>query len=294
MIPWRHIEDAAAAALAAPFRATRREPLAGGCINRAYRIGDGERDLFVKLNDAHRADMFEAEAAGLAQLAAAGVLRVPAPIAHGRAGSVAYLVTEHLRLVPLDSDAAARLGGGLAQMHRTTREEFGWVRDNFIGSSPQCNEPSASWPEFLRSRRLGYQLDLAARNGYASGLEERGGRLLERLDAFFSDYSPRPSLLHGDLWSGNCARDEAGQPALFDPAVYYGDREADVAMTELFGRLPQAFYSAYGEAWPMDEGYPVRRRLYNLYHVLNHLNLFGPAYLQSARDTIEALLGELG
>jgi fructosamine-3-kinase len=169
---------------------------------------------------------------------------------------------------------------------------FGWDRDNTIGSTPQLNEPSVDWVTFWRERRLGYQLELAARNGYRGRLKQRGERLLDGLGALL-DHNPVPSLLHGDLWGGNLGYDEAGEPVIFDPACYFGDREADLAMTELFGGFGRRFWAAYQEAWPLSEGYPVRKHLYNLYHVINHLNLFGGGYLSQAESMIDRLLAEI-
>ena len=145
---------------------------------------------------------------------------------------------------------------------------------------------------FLRERRLGFQLDLAAANGYRGRLQARGEQLLERLGQFFSHYRPKPSLLHGDLWGGNHAADAKNQPVIFDPAVYYGDRESDLAMTELFGGFSAEFHAAYRDAYPLDPGYAVRKTLYNLYHVLNHLNLFGAGYKSQAETMVDRLLSE--
>jgi fructosamine-3-kinase len=181
----------------------------------------------------------------------------------------------------------------LAALHRIEGNRFGWWRGNHIGATPQPNDPSPDWPDFWRQRRLGFQLDLAARQGHRGRLQGLGERLLERLPALL-DHRPRPSLLHGDLWGGNLAYDPDGRPVVFDPAVYHGDREADLAMTELFGGFPSRFYAAYQAAWPLDPAYRVRKVLYNLYHVLNHLNLFGGGYLTQAEGMMQRLLAALG
>jgi fructosamine-3-kinase len=175
-----------------------------------------------------------------------------------------------------------------------TGAEFGLERDNAIGASAQPNAPSRDWVVFWRAQRLGFQLDLAARNGHVGRILDRGGRLLERLDAFFAGYTPRPSLLHGDLWGGNRGTLANGTPVIFDPAVYYGDREADLAMTRLFGGFGPRFYAAYEDAWPLDAGAAGRRDLYNLYHVLNHLNQFGGGYRTQAEGMIDRLLAATG
>jgi fructosamine-3-kinase len=177
-------------------------------------------------------------------------------------------------------------------MHRCESGRFGWHRDNTIGSTPQINDPSDDWITFYRDHRLGFQYQLAADHGYGE-LMPSGQQLMDCLDQFFADYKPRASLLHGDLWSGNYAIDQNGQPVIFDPAVYYGDREADLAMTELFGGFSARFYAAYNDAYPLDAGYKVRKNLYNLYHILNHLNLFGGGYLGQAERMTRQLLSEV-
>lgn len=255
-------------------------------------LQDGTRRYFVKLNQPGRLEMFLAEAEGLRELSGTESIRVPAPIAHGTAGNRAFLAMEYLELGLPGTLADVSLGRGLAELHRRTRPEFGWHRDNTIGSTPQCNGSSGNWVDFWREHRLGYQLCLATEKGYGRRLQRSGERLLDALPGFFESYHPVPSLLHGDLWAGNHAADAAGHAVIFDPAVYYGDREADLAMTELFGGFSPDFYAAYRETWPLDAGYSVRRRLYNLYHVLNHLNLFGGGYLEQSARMIEQLLAD--
>ncbi|NIR30726.1 MAG: fructosamine kinase family protein [Gammaproteobacteria bacterium] len=274
------------------FAVEVRQRAGGGCINAAYVIEGCGRRFFVKVNEAHGEPMFEAEAAGLRELAAAGPLRVPTPVCWGAVAGTAFLTLEYIPLGPTTAAASARLGRGLAQLHRARATQHGWHMDNTIGATPQPNGPLQDWVSFYRERRLLFQLSLAAQAGHPA-LERRGRRLAESLEAFFPGYAPVPSLLHGDLWSGNCAADDDGDPVLFDPAVYYGDRESDLAMTELFGGFPAAFYDAYREAWPLDEGYAVRRTLYQLYHVLNHLNLFGGGYAAQAERMIDRLLGQV-
>lgn len=269
----------------------RRDAIGGGCINQALRIDYGETAYFLKLNSADQLDMFAAEAQGLQELGRCRELRVPQPLCWGSAGGSAYLVMEYLELGGRGDGAA--LGAGLAALHRITRPEFGWVRDNTIGSTPQVNTPARDWIEFWREQRLRFQLELAARHGFGGRLQARGERLLATFPGLFAGYTPPASLLHGDLWGGNQAYTRTGEPAIFDPAVYYGDREADLAMTELFGGFGGDFYAAYRDHYPLDAGYAVRRKLYNLYHILNHLNLFGGGYLSQAQAMTDSLLGEL-
>jgi protein-ribulosamine 3-kinase len=270
-------------------------PIGGGSISRTLLLESGQRRCFVKLNDASLLDMFVAEADGLQALAACPALRVPRVVGHGRAGGQAYLVLEHLRLHGLrEEKQVAAAGRSLAELHRISGPQYGWHRDNFIGRTPQHNAGRASWPAFFATQRLQPQLALAAAGGYQGRLIAKGERLAENLTAFFAAHRPSASLLHGDLWSGNAAIDETGMLALFDPAAHFGDRECDLAMSELFGGFPERFYAAYREAWPVPDGYQQRRTLYQLYHVLNHLNLFGGSYLRQAEAMIASLLAEVG
>jgi fructosamine-3-kinase len=258
------------------------EPVSGGCIHRCYRAQRDGRTVFLKLNEARFADAFAAEADGLAALRAAGC-RTPEPIAHGTVSAGAYLLLEFLEL-RASGDFAA-LGTMLAALHRRQGERFGWPRDNYIGATPQANGACESWMMFWRERRLEPQLALAASNGYRIDTTPMW-QLLE-------GHQPPPSLLHGDLWSGNAGFLADGAPVLFDPAVYYGDREADLAMTELFGGFPRGFYAAYNAAWPLSPDYERRKHLYNLYHLLNHLNLFGGGYLAQVRSALRLLARSL-
>jgi len=288
---------AIAQATNASFALTRVSPVGGGCIHTALRLeGDapgGRRSYFAKVNSADRASMFDAEADGLAALGDSGAIGVPRVIAQGEDEDRSWLVLEWLELAPLDAKSGAALGRALARLHGAPRDRFGWPRDNFIGSSPQVNGWSDDWHAFWRDRRLHAQLRLAARNRLPSKLIDRGERLAADCGAFFRTYRPRPSLLHGDLWGGN-ASSAAGAPVVFDPATYVGDREADLAMTELFGGFPPETLAAYRADFPLDEGYTVRRELYNLYHVLNHANLFAGGYVAQATRYVEQLLAEIG
>lgn len=291
---WDAIASEISNATKSVFTTARHAAVGGGCINTASVLsGKDGRRYFVKLNDAARVVMFEAESEGLAALAAAGGVRVPQPVCAGQTHSHAYLVLEHLELNGGNKRAAEQLGAGLARQHRAQGNYFGWHRDNTIGSTPQTNTPHQDWVAFYRNHRLGYQLELAQRNGYGGSVQRLGEQLLAGLEAFFGSYRPVPSLLHGDLWGGNHAATRNGEPVVFDPAVYYGDREADIAMTELFGGFDARFYDAYRAAWPLDSGYAVRRQLYNLYHVLNHLNLFGGGYGGQAEHMMRALISEI-
>jgi fructosamine-3-kinase len=250
--------------------------VAGGCIHDSYRVTIGGLPYFLKTNVPAQADAFAAEADGLAALRAAG-MRAPEPLSHGNASGRSYLLLEYLNLNGLRDFPA--LGRMLAAAHRQAGPRFGWHRDNYIGATPQHNAWCEDWSEFWMEQRLRPQVELARRNGFP--VQFLDIRVLE-------GHCPPPSLLHGDLWSGNAGFSACG-PVMFDPAVYYGDREADLAMTELFGGFPAEFYEGYNEVWPIPGGYERRKPLYNLYHLLNHLNLFGGGYLEEVRSTLRLL-----
>ena len=287
-----YIETEISRATAEPFRVQNNQGMAGGCISQASRISDGRRDFFIKLNRAAMLPMFEAEALALSEMAASHTVRVPEPVCSGVHDGQSFVVMEYLAL---DGRANMRLlGEQLAAMHQCRAEQFGWHIDNTIGSTSQPNLRCQDWIEFWREQRLGFQLALAARNGHGGELQRKGERLLADFPVLFSDYHPEASMLHGDLWGGNVGGMKSGAPVIFDPALYYGDREADLAMTALFGGFGEDFYSAYNAAWPLDAGYQVRRTFYNIYHIINHLNLFGGGYRGQAIGMIEQVLAELG
>jgi fructosamine-3-kinase len=247
----------------------------------------------VKVTAARNSAMFAAEAAGLEELRSAQAVRVPRVLGQGQDEINAWLVLEWIPFGRRSAAAEARLGEQLALQHRRTAEAFGWARANTIGSTPQVNTWTPDWVEFFREHRLRYQLDLAARNGHGGDrLRVSGERLLNQLGSFFTDYRPVPSLVHGDLWGGNWAVDTDELPVIFDPAVYYADREVDLAMTGLFGGFGANFYAAYEATWPLDPGSEMRVDLYNAYHVLNHLNLFGDGYLGQALSLLDGLISQ--
>lgn len=288
------IERHARAALGESARIESLEEVAGGDIALALRASGPAGSIFVKLRPAADATMFAAEAEGLRALAHCDAIRVPAPLACGTATGSAFLILEWLDIGPLrDAASARRAGEALAALHRCTGEHFGWPTDNFIGSTPQRNEETDNWARFFVQQRLQPQFELAARRGFKGELQRNGERLCDKAAALFVDFRPQPSLLHGDLWSGNLGALPDGSPVLFDPACYYGDREADLALSELFGGLPLDFYAAYRAAWPLADDYETRKTLYNLYHILNHLNLFGSGYLRQAERMTAQLLASI-
>jgi fructosamine-3-kinase len=257
-------------------------------------VRDGER-LFAKVVGLDDAARLHAEALGLTALRKTATVRVPELAGQGRDDERNWLLLEWLDLQPLDAASGAVLGAALARLHRVPQQRFGWEHDNFIGGSPQPNGWSDDWLAFWRDKRLFAQLRLAATNRLPSRMIDRGERLAADCGAFFRGYRPEKSLLHGDLWSGNAGATPDGAPVVFDPAVYVGDREADLAMTLLFGGFPRDFHAAYEAAWPLDDGFArARRDFYNLYHVLNHANLFAGGYVGQAQESVERLLAQIG
>ncbi len=269
-------------------RIVRSSSAGGGCINaaRTVELDDGRR-FFVKSNPDPLPGMFEREAEGLAALAETGVIRVPRPVGTGRGeGIPPFIVLEAIANGRRGPGFAEDFGHRFAALHRAAPshrgpggEPFGFDRDNYLGATPQPNGWCAGWCDFWRRRRLGYQLELARRRGLSdSRLDRLGDRLLDRLEDLLGEPEEPAALFHGDLWGGNYLVGEAGEPVLIDPAVYYGRREADLAMTMLFGGFEPRFYAAYQEAWPLAPGSAERLEIYKLYHLLNHLNLFGRGY----------------
>lgn len=287
---WDAITRHIVAATGTAYHKARPTPLHGGSISRAYRLEVGKARYFVKINDARHAAMFVGEAASLTALAQTRTVRVPTPLCWGIAQESCYLVLEYVELLTPQRSTAQRLGEQLAALHSQTAPYYGWHTDNTIGTAAQINTPQDSWSTFWRDCRLRPQLALAAQRGHTGRLQRLGEALCAALPERLRDHAPPAALLHGDLWSGNWAMDEHGAPILFDPAVYYGDRETDLAMTRLFGGFDPAFYDSYMACAPLPSGHAERVPLYNLYHILNHANLFGGGYATQAIALMEKLV----
>jgi len=289
------------------FSLDNRHSVSGGCINQGYSISSSSRTYFAKINQASQIAMFEAEALGLQQMRATQTIRVPEPICWGTEGNSAYIVLEWLDLGSRGGERAwEEMGRKLAAMHKYTpptppllsrgeepnstllRGVFGWDINNTIGSTVQINNWTVNWAEFWAEHRIGYQLKLARPRG---GHFPEGECLLEVIPELLAGHEPQPSLVHGDLWAGNARVTSVGEPIIFDPAAYFGDREVDIAMTELFGGFSAQFYRGYNQVWPLEGGYDQRKTLYNLYHILNHFNLFGGSYESQANQMINRILG---
>ena len=249
--------------------------------------------FFIKVTQNNNFNRLTTEASGLKLIAETNTIRTPSIIACGETRQCAYIILEYLELQPKTNLSASILGSQLAEAHKNTQELFGLNENNWIGLTRQHNQQYNNWPTFYLEQRLKPQLELAYLNGYKNTLKIKADHLIKDNDLFFKDYSPTPSLLHGDLWAGNWGTLNENEPVIFDPAVYYGDRETDIAMTLLFGGFPGGFYKSYNEAWPLSEGFKNRQDLYNLYHVINHLNIFGRGYLSQAENLLDKLVQKL-
>jgi fructosamine-3-kinase len=285
---WTQIARHIAQTTEKPFEIEKSHPVSGGCINQGYAVTGNGLIYFVKINQANQEAMFAAEALGLKQIHATKTIRVPEPICWGIAEKSSYLVLEWLEFGGGNSQSWEKMGQNLARLHQVSlSDRFGWHCNNTIGSTPQINTISNNWADFFAHQRIGYQLRLA---------KERGGnfpdedQVIPAISEILSQHQPHPSLVHGDLWSGNAAITVDGEPVILDPATYWGDREVDLAMTELFGGFPAAFYRGYNDVFPLDAGYQKRKTLYNLYHILNHFNLFGGGYASQVNRMLQEIL----
>ena len=269
-------------------RITGTQSIGGGCIANARRVTTGSgRSFFLKSGFDN--SMFRNEANGLRELAKAKAVRVPEVLLQGDD----FLLLEFIPQGERKRNFFEDFGRQFAQMHRYQAEQFGFYEDNFIGATPQINIPvgeeATNWTSFYMNKRLLFQFQLAERNGYADEKLRAGFRKLEeKVEDILAGSEEPPTLLHGDLWSGNYMSDENGEPVIIDPAVYYGHREADLAMTKLFGGFSSEFFAAYREAYPLPDGYEYRENIYLLYHVMNHLNLFGSSYYGQAVRLIQS------
>jgi fructosamine-3-kinase len=286
---WNQISEQISQTIGKPFTISDRLSVSGGCINQGYRLRDENQSYFVKINQASRLEMFRAEALGLKQMLATQTIRVPKPICFGTSDNQSYLVLEWLDFARGgEHHSWEKMGRQLASMHQVQGvNQFGWSENNTIGSTPQINNWTSNWADFFAQYRIGYQLKLARRRG---GNFPDPELVIAKVREFLQDRHPQPSLVHGDLWSGNAAILESGEPVILDPAIYYGDREVDIAMTELFGGFPAAFYRGYEQVWSLDPDYQKRKPLYNLYHILNHFNLFGGGYGAQANSMLLQIL----
>ncbi|WP_168204311.1 fructosamine kinase family protein [Aliikangiella coralliicola] len=297
---WQHIRLSISQAIDDDLQLVQHSPVSGGDINQAYRLETSKSTFFIKLNRAELLEMFVAEANGLECMAATKTIKVPSVITSGEYSNQSFLVLEHLHLGGLQN--IGKFAVELAELHRCSNANFGFSSDNYIGSTPQSNQQSDNWLEFYAEQRIGFQLSMLSKKGASSRLLEKGKAVQKNIAQFFDDYLPTPALIHGDLWQGNYgymrgnsgqysnAESHTGRPVIYDPACYFADHEAELAMLELFGNPGEVFFREYHQVFPIDRGYPVRRTLYNLYHILNHVNLFGGGYENQAERMMDELL----
>ena len=277
-----------------PVQIQSAHAIAGGDIHQAYQLHTTDKNYFLKLNGRQYLPLFETERHSLSAIRSSNTITCPQPFATGIFNDQAWLLMEFIDLTsPKKTADEKQRGRALAHMHHQINRDakpFGWFENNFIGLTQQHNHWHMDWVEFYGQQRLKPQLELAALRDAPASLYQLGIELIDQLPFWFKDYTPEASLLHGDLWGGNSAFDETGEPIFFDPACYYGDRETDLAMTELFGGFSADFYTGYNALFPLDAGYQSRKPLYNLYHILNHFNLFGGSYAEQAEKIIRQLL----
>ncbi|MEE4638243.1 MAG: fructosamine kinase family protein [Wenzhouxiangella sp.] len=267
-------------------------PVAGGDTSQACVVQTKSGSLFVKIEPQVRAALLMAEADGLAALATAGCVRVPRVLGQQtfEKERSRWLALEALDLKPRRRAIDRRLGQQLAELHRCQGAAFGWHRDNYLGSSVQANPRHTDWTSFFRDHRLLAQIESLRRRDRGRILQPLISPLLKAWERLGAEHNPVPSLLHGDLWTGNAAALSDGAPVIFDPAVHFGDRECDLAMANLFGGFSGEFFSAYDQSWPRPSGWQQRRGFYELYHVLNHANIFGGGYIESAEERMKDLI----
>ncbi len=263
-------------------------PVSGGDINQAYCLESKSKKYFLKINHEKYYAMFCTEAEALQIIATTDSIRVPKVICMGKFSQQSFLVLEFIELT--SHGDLALFARQLAKLHLNINAKFGFENDNFIGTTPQKNAWTNNWIEFFNRERISFQLECLKKKNLNRKIVKKIERLLKQLPAFFSGYLPVPALLHGDLWQGNYAFDTFGNPVIYDPASYYGDHETDLAMLELFGHPGADFFQQYAQIFPVDSGYFHRKPLYNLYHIMNHANLFGGSYLQQLDDRVNELL----
>lgn len=285
-----YIKEVLEAYLQTSLRIAGVQPVHGGDINQAFKLQTTAGDFFVKYNSARKySGMFEQEAIGLGALAATETIRIPQVIAFDEVEADAFLLLEWIEQGSPSSNFWEDFGHGLACLHQTTLNRFGWAQDNYIGSLVQSNQWTASWSEFFALQRLIPQVKLAVDQG---SLSPNHARLFDKLFHRLENLFPKepPALLHGDLWSGNFMVTANGSPVIMDPAVYYGHREMDLAMTKLFGGFHEQLYHSYQEVFPLEKGWEERVALCNLYPLMVHVNLFGGGYVGQVETALRKFI----
>jgi fructosamine-3-kinase len=285
---WQALTEQLSDTLMFNFTIAERTKVKGGDISECYMISDGEQRYFVKTNERSFINKYLIESDNIKSLRSTSTVFVPELILTGTSKEHSFIVLNYLPTKPLDDGKNSyKFGTQLAGLHLWgEQKEFGYDQDNYIGSTLQPNKWDRKWSRFFAEQRIGWQLQL---------LREKGIELVsiseftETISRLLASHQPRPSLLHGDLWHGNVANSAFG-PICYDPACYWGDRECDLAMTELFGGFQPEFFQGYESVLPLDFGYSERKDIYNLYHLLNHYNQFGGHYLDEAETLIKNIL----
>jgi fructosamine-3-kinase len=285
---WHFISERISECIQQDFICDDIREVKAGDSHKAYKISDGKQHFFVKINEKIHLTNFEVEVDGLEHLSNTQLFKVPNFICTGLVSNHSFLVLEYINMSQGNEQSWFHFGQTLAELHKTqTQQMYGWQEDNFIGLTPQSNLWQKKWSCFFAEQRIGFMLQLLSEKGLVLANIDT---VVESIKSLLTGHNPKPSMLHGDLWQGN-AGFHKNQPVLFDPAFYFGDRETDLAMTELFGRFPVQFYQGYADIWPLEVDYEYRKPIYQLYHVLNHALLFGGHYIESAKITLKNLDG---
>lgn len=283
---WHFISEQISECIQQDFVCNDIRDVKAGDSHKAFKISDGKQHFFVKTNIKIRLPHFEAEVEGLKHLSNTQLFKVPNVICSGVVSDHSFLVLEHIEMTQGNEQSWSHFGQALAELHKThTQRMYGWQQDNFIGLTLQPNLWKKRWDSFFAEQRIGFMLQLLAEKGHVLANIDA---VVDAIKSLLKGHTPRPSMLHGDLWQGNVGFYKK-QPVLYDTAFYFGDRETDLAMTELFARFPESFYQGYNDIWPLDVDYQYRKPIYQLYHILNHALLFGGHYIDSAKITLKNL-----
>jgi fructosamine-3-kinase len=283
---WHFISEQISERIKQDFICDDIREVKAGDSHKAYKISDGKQRFFVKTNEKIHLPNFEAEREGLEHLSNTQLFKVPKVICSGLVSSHSFLVLEHITMTSGNETTWFHFGQALAKLHTNhTQQRYGWQEDNFIGLTPQPNLWQKKWSCFFAEQRIGFMLQLLSEKGHDLANIDS---VVESVKSLLAGHNPTSSMLHGDLWQGNTGFHKT-QPVLFDPAFHFGDRETDLAMSELFGRFPESFYQGYSDVWPLETDYQYRKPIYQLYHVLNHALLFGGQYIDSAKITLKNL-----
>jgi len=284
---WQDVEQAIKRETGDAFKIRDKQAISGGDINQAFKVSNGDKDYFVKINDKDHISHFEAEAYALEQIDKVHQISCPRVIAYDSSTEQSFLILNFIPFCSASSTNWYILGQQLAHMHKkSSHGQYGWQTDNYIGDTLQPNTWSSNWRTFFAEQRIAWQLQLLSEKSVKLGDIDHIAEVCH--DALLHHIT-NPCLVHGDLWQGNLGFTKS-EAVIFDPACYYGDREVDIAMTELFGYLPKEFYQGYQDVYPLKQGFEQRKVIYNFYHILNHANLFGGVYIEQAKAILSRIM----